>query len=98
VRLVLDVLRTARHPLSVVELTREALARIPVIAASVFLADPGASLSASPGGESFNPSAVLNLKQNLWHAGLLSLGAHESSGKRAVDYRPDKGLWAMDAG
>jgi hypothetical protein len=96
VRLVLDVLRTEQRPLSVVELTREALARSPVIAASVFLADPGASLATSPGGESFNPSAVFKLKQNLWHAGLLSLGAHASSGKRAVDYRPEADLWAME--
>ncbi len=98
VRLVLDVLRTARRPLSVVELTREALRRSPVIAASVFLSDPGGALSASPEGESFNPSAVFKLKQNLWHAGLLAMRAHPSSGKRSLDYQPNKDLWAVDDG
>jgi hypothetical protein len=98
VRLVLDVLQTAQHPLSIVDLTREALARSPVLAATVFLADPGASLPASPGGEFFNPSAVCKFKQNLWHAGLLSLGAHDSSCKRAADYRPDEDFWALDDG
>jgi hypothetical protein len=80
--------------MTVVELTRSALARSPVLAASVFLADPGASLPTSPGGPSFNPSAVFKLKQNLWHAGLLSSRVHESSGKKSVDYRPDEDLWA----
>jgi hypothetical protein len=95
VRLVLDVLRTAKRPLTVVRLARLALETAPVLAASVFLTDPASTLPASAGGEVFNPSAVFKLKQNLWHAGLLATGAHASSGKRAVDYQPDEDLWAL---
>ena len=95
VRLVLDVLRTAQRPLTVLRLARLALETAPVLAASVFLADPASTLPASAGGEAFNPSAVFKLKQNLWHAGLLATGAHASSGKRAIDYEPDKDIWAL---
>jgi hypothetical protein len=95
VRLVLDLLRTAKRPLSVLELAHVALKEAPVLAESVFLADPASTLSAFPSGEAFNPSAVFKLKQNLWHAGLLATRAHESSGKRATDYRPDEDLWGL---
>ncbi|MFL5343358.1 MAG: hypothetical protein ACJ8AT_01100 [Hyalangium sp.] len=95
VRLVLDVLQSVQRPLTVVELARAALEQAPVLAASVFLADPASTLAASPGGDAFNPSAVFKLKQNLWHAGLLATGAHESSGKRAIDYRPDEDCWVL---
>ncbi|HYH99778.1 hypothetical protein [Hyalangium sp.] len=98
VRLVLDVLQTEQRPLTAVALTRAALKRALVLASSVFLADPGAPLSLSPDGTAFNPSAVFKLKQNLWHAGLLSSKSHESSGKRAVDYRPHEDLWALEDG
>lgn len=95
VRLVLDVLRTTQRPLNVVRLTRLALEADQVLAASVFMADPAATLPATVHGEAFNPSAVFKLKQNLWHAGLLATGAHGSSGKRAIDYQPAEDLWAL---
>jgi hypothetical protein len=95
VRLVLDVLKTARRPLTVVDLARGALETDPVLAASVFLADPSSKLTAAAGGEMFNPSAVFKLKQNLWHAGILASKAHGSSGKRATDYRPRQDLWSL---
>ncbi|GHG98827.1 hypothetical protein [Comamonas sp. JC664] len=60
------------------------------LAGALFLADPSAEVTPDLPDAAYNPSTVFKLKQNLWHAGLLSTKAHASAGKRATDYQADK--------
>ncbi len=67
-----------------------------MLAGALFLADPSGEPSAGLPGSAYNPSTVFKLKQNLWHAGLLSTKAHASAGKRATGYQPEEDVWALE--
>jgi hypothetical protein len=93
---VIDILARAGRSLSTVELARRGLETDQALAAAVFLADPSAELGVTPDGPTFNPSTVFKLKQNLWHAGLLSTRAHSSAGKSADGYLPADDVWGIE--
>ncbi len=66
------------------------------LAGALFLTDPSGEPKPGLPGSAYNPSTVFKLKQNLWHAGLLSTKAHASAGKRATDYQPEEDIWTLE--
>lgn len=97
VRLIMDSL--ARLPNGagrLQEVVRSAAAIDPALAAAVFLVDPSADPAAASAGDDFSPSTVFKLKQVLWHAGLLSTGAHPSATRGRVTYDPLSDIWRAE--
>jgi hypothetical protein len=95
VRLIRRVLHDAGGSALMPALATAAAKIEPVLAAALFLADPSSEFALSMAGRDYNPSTVFKLKQNLWHAGILSTGKHASAGGRAAEYRPADDVWAL---
>lgn len=96
VRLILRSLAEMGGPVPLPRLAMAATKLDPPLGGALFLADPSLEVRPDLAGESYNTSTVFKLKQNLWHAGLLAIGAHSSAGGRAADFRPGKDLWALE--
>jgi hypothetical protein len=97
VRLILRVLATARRPFPLPELAINSIRLDPPLGGALFLDDPSLEFSPDLTGPSYNSSTVFKLKQNLWHAGLLSTGFHSSAGGRAANFRPAEDLWVLES-
>jgi hypothetical protein len=96
VQLLMRSLVDAGGRASLPELAMTAWKRDRPLGGALFLADPSSEVRPDLGGESFNPTTVFKLKQNLWHAGLIAAGAHTSAGRRASTFRPDDDFWALE--
>ncbi|WP_241758754.1 hypothetical protein [Pyxidicoccus parkwayensis] len=96
VRLVYRTLAERGGKLKLPALAIQAAQEDAALAGALFLADPSGQPMTTLDGSAYNPSTVFKLKQNLWHAGLLSTKAHVSAGKRATDYEPDEDVWALE--
>lgn len=96
VQLIVQVLRDAHEPLLVSDLARAALRFRPDLAAAVFFSDASATLRSTFQKGDFNPSAVFKLKQNLWHAGVLSTKALPSAAKGSQVFKHEHDMWQLD--
>jgi hypothetical protein len=96
VRLVAETLRDRPMGLSAIALAAAASAKEPMLAAALFLSDPSGRMADDLDGSAFNSSTVFKLKQNLWHAGILSTKAHPTAGKRSQVYRPHDDIWRLE--
>jgi hypothetical protein len=96
VRLILRSLVEAGRAVTLSQLAMTAAKLDPPLGSALFLADPSSEIRPGLGGEAYNPTTVFKLKQNLWHSGLLALGAHSTAGGRATDFRPSKDVWAPE--
>jgi hypothetical protein len=96
VRLVYQALSGRGGSLKLPALALEAAHLDATLAGALFLLDPSRELAPRLPGAAYNPSTVFKLKQNLWHAGLLSTKSHTSAGKRARDYQPDEDIWTLE--
>lgn len=97
VRLILRSLAEAGGPVVLPQLAMIAARLDPPLGCALFLVNPSAEVRPDLPGAAWNPSTVFKLKQNLWHAGLLTKGAHSSAGGRAADYRPSEDFWALES-
>ena len=96
VRLLMKSLAALGFAVSVSQLAVTAFTFDPPLAGALFLADPSSEVHPEMPGESYNPSTVFKLKQNLWHAGFLTRGRHSSAGGQAVDFRPQEDVWELE--
>jgi len=64
---------------------------------ALFLNQPAADDLPDPGHVVFNPTLVYQLKQNLWHRGVLATKAQPGAAKGAKGYRPDTDARTLDA-
>ncbi|QDE80775.1 MULTISPECIES: hypothetical protein [Myxococcus] len=96
VRLVHRALSERGGALELPKLAFEASQLDSALAGALFLADPSGDIAPHLPDAAYNPSTVFKLKQNLWHAGLLSTKAHVSAGKRATIYQADKDVWTLE--
>jgi hypothetical protein len=96
VRLVYQTLAEHGGEMTLPALAIAAAQQDAALAGALFMTDPSAQPTRALTGAAYNPSTVFKLKQNLWHAGLLSTKAHSSAGKRATGYQPEDDLWALE--
>lgn len=79
---------------SISELLRRARELDRPLAGALFLREPGLIEKDSWRPAEFSNSTAYQLKQNLWHAGLLGHKAMAGAGKSGDSYRPEDDIWS----
>jgi hypothetical protein len=96
VRLILRSLTSLNRPVPIAELAAIACRLDPPLGGALFLFDPSQEFRPDLPGAAYTPSTVFQLKQNLWHAGLLGIGCHSSAGRGGTVFRPAEDIWALE--
>lgn len=96
VQLIVSTLQTLGSRAHLPDLARSGLQSQPDLAAAVFLADASAAERTRFQAGDFNPSVVFKLKQNLWHAGILTSKALPDAARGGAAFPHERDIWALD--